>query len=607
MAMYKCTVINLTSHLHGRSGPSISSTIMTEKYKGDTFTADSRSTDASGYVWYREADTGYWFCQKEPNGNTWLSVVSESGTTAADTSSVNNNSISEPQPSQPETYVNSATLNSINQMVSDRNNVIGEAIDGSVRLFGLPHQFTPYNDHRISTTTNLGRVFAETFIFDAPSVFIKPGTSNFLPGTSTADKKSVYQALLGLEESDENAKGLKSKLLELTGSDAVTKYFEFVPRYDDYISKVNMLCRLCAVFMGLHNTKVPWVNNSIVTFGNYDWRYYNFKSIYTNHKFDPTADDVKNSSGLDAFRQTFQTFADSISKDDAYVQFYVDAGSSFSENASNSTTRSMITGITDKMSEIGKELAFISGAGAGINGTELDEAIKAGGSAADAWVEQNFSNQNNSLGNFFKRVFSTSNQLIAGGNFIVPDIWDGSEYGKSYSFSVNLSTPYGNPMSRYLNLMVPLMHILAAALPTQVGANAYTAPNLVRAYSPGWFSCELGIIDSISIEKGGSGDAWSASGMPNELRISLGIRDLYSNLALPEKYSIKEFFTNDNLINYLMVNCGVDITDQNFSTTLNVITNLFAGSIQDKLTTPIHTVNSRFKSWVRNLYGMYTT
>ena len=73
-----------------------------------------------------------------------------------------------------------------------------------------------------------------------------------------------------------------------------------------------------------------------VTFGNYDWMYYTFKSTYVNAPFIPTADDV-GKNDLDAFRQTF---LENVKQDSNYIQFYVDAGSSFSESASNSTTQS---------------------------------------------------------------------------------------------------------------------------------------------------------------------------------------------------------------------------------------------------------------------------
>lgn len=590
MATYTCTVINVSTTLNGRSSASISSPVKSSKRNGNTFTADRRS-ESGGYVWYHEVN-GYWYCQKEKNGNTWLSVQPS---TAQDVESTVNNAVA---PDAQNTIAE--TLSGIDQMVNARNTVISEAIDGSVRLFGLPHQFTPYTDHRVSTTTNLGRAFTETFIFDAPTIFIKPGTSNFLPGVSNSDKESIAAAIMGFEENDDNAKGLKSKLVEMTENERHVKYFDFLPKYSDYMSKVNLLCRICAVFMGLHTTKVPWVNNSIVTFGNYDWSYYSFKSVYVNAAFEPTATYVGNVN-LTAFMETFK---DHVKKDNTYIQFYVDAGMSFSESASNSTTQSALTSVTDQLSSIGKELAFISGAGAGIGGTQLDEAIKAGGNAADAWINQNLKGQESTLGNMFKRIFSTSNQLIAGGNFLVPDIWNDSDYGKNYSFTVNLSTPYGNKMSYYLNIMVPLMHILAMALPTQVGANAYTSPNLIRAFSPGWFSCDLGIIDSISIDKGGSGDAWSSSGFPTEMKVSISIRDLYSNLALPEKYSITDFFTNDNLMHYLMVNCGLDITDQNFSTAMNLLTNLFAGSIENKITTPVNKLFTGLGEKIRSLYNL---
>ena len=597
MATYKCTVINTpNSFLRCRTGPGVGYSESSKLYNGDTFTASEVKTNPGGEVWYKNQSTGLWSCGKTSKGIEYLKVEQSSNTTTKPATTTNTATVSQPlSNSSQDLLTTNAIYQKYIQITQNKTDMIEQAIDGSVRLFGLPHQFTPYTDYRISDKTGLGRVFAETFVLDAPRVFIKPGTSNFLPGMSESERTGFLQAIKDLADSDSSATSLKQKLEQSYKDETYVKYFEFEQQFSKYMSRVNLLCRVGAVFLDVNKVKVPWDRGSTVTFGNYDWRHYKFKSTFSG------VSNVGNNpdSALNAFDPT--AFLSSIALDDSYIEFYVDASASFSESASNSTTQSMLNSYTDALSSVGKELAFISGA----TGVAIDNLATSSSSAVENAISS-VAKGDGAIATFFRRLTGTSNQLIAGGNFIAPDIWSESEYSKSYSFNINLSTPYGNKLSWFLNIWVPLAHILAMALPIQAGANAYTAPCLVKAFTPGWFSCDLGIIDSIGIEKAGSGDAWSSMGLPNEIRVSLSIRDLYSSLALPEDYNIKDFFANDNLINFLLVTCGVDITNQAFLTKYETLANMFANTITESISAPISDVVTRFKETARGIYGLYT-
>ena len=129
-----------------------------------------------------------------------------------------------------------------------------------------------------------------------------------------------------------------------------------------------------------------------------------------------------------------------------------------------------------------------------------------------------------------------------------------------------------------------MMILLALALPTQTSANTFGAPTLVKAWSPGWFSCDLGIVDSISIDKGPSGDTWSVDGLPNEVKISITIKDLYANLALPDIDKSSEFkllYSNTGLLDYLMVNCGLDLRKAYLDKKINLFVRLLSNNIKD--------------------------
>ena len=147
--------------------------------------------------------------------------------------------------------------------------------------------------------------------------------------------------------------------------------------------------------------------------------------------------------------------------------------------------------------------------------------------------------------------------------------------------SMNLVSPYGDKESIYLNILVPLMHILGLAMPRQTGANSYSAPFLVKAFAKGWFSCELGIIDSISIDKGGNGESWTVDGLPTEMKVQIGIKDLYSNLMISSTSKPELFFQNQGLIEFLAVSCGIDITKPNFMVRLETMFSVFFGSTID--------------------------
>jgi hypothetical protein len=345
--------------------------------------------------------------------------------------------------------------------------------------------------------------------------------------------------------------------------------------------------------------KVPWVGSGDVTYGTYDWRYYTVDEA-ESPKSMTQSNAGKESKSLGAFVKDAVKSLDTALTDDRYVRFYVDASTSFSEGATNSTTQSMINQFTDQISAMGKELEFVSGfSGADISG--VTDSVTGG---VDS-VIKSIANGDGAIATALKRLSGTSSQLLAGSNFLAPDVWGDSEYSKSYSFSLNLNTPYGTKESWYLNIMVPLMHLLAMALPVQTSANTYSAPFLVKAFAQGWFSCDLGIIDSISIEKGGSGDAWTSSGLPNELKVTVSIKDLYSNLALPDGYSITKFFNNDGLINFLMVNCGMDIRKTGLDDKINIITNLFTNSISDFVTESVSGIWYQLQDDLRGITSLY--
>lgn len=468
------------------------------------------------------------------------------------------------------------------------------AVDGSMRLFGLPHQFIDITDPRIGDNSNLGRCFSEKLVMEAPLIYLKPGAPDFLPTKSESEKKDFMARLIDAVSGNKEMTNLFEGM-DTNGD--VELYYDFKDKYDEMMSKVNTLCRLAAVFLGIQDTKVPWAPSA--TFGTYDWRYYSFKSIYNDLTFKQ-----KNGSsgGIGAFiKDTISTTVNNIKTDNQWIRFYVDSNASFSEDVSNSTTSSVLESYTEKLEGIAKELNTLSG----LSGTDMNGIVTNASSSLDSYLQStSLLNGNNAISTLMSRITGATSNILSGGNFLIPEVWSDSKYGKNYSFNITLSSPYGCIESKYINLIVPMMHILGLCLPQQLSANTYASPYLVKCYSPGWFNCNYGIISSVSIEKGPD-SAWAVGGLPNEIKISLSVTDLYSTLSLPvQPYSNMSTFLTTGMLEFLMVNCGADLTAQGLTSKLEVWANILGGNFVDRFTSIPYKTQNWFKSKIQHLFNI---
>ena len=471
---------------------------------------------------------------------------------------------------------------------SDKQRNVNDKIDASVRMFGMPHQLLAHNDPRIGTGTDLGRTYAETFILEAPSICIKPGIVRFLPGANDEERETYLNAILS--DASGNSKDELMQVLNDPSTDNL-QYYDHEGKYGSYMSGVNLLCHTMAALLGLDKVRVPWTERA-VSFGMYDWKNYrlsdSFVSRDTDQEVEESDDNDENWVGrlISAVTGAAGSVANAIEKDDSYVQFYVDANASFSESMSNSTQSSALESFTSTIEGMAKELSMI----AGTAGVASDyESLVGDVSSSIEQYTASLSGNSSWMAGLLSRLGTGVKQVIQGGNFQIPEIYSNSSYDKSYSFTMTLATPYGNKLAWYINIGVPFCHLLGLALPLQLSANTYKSPFLLKCFSQGWFNCSLGIVDSISIEKGGD-QSWSVYGLPNEVRVSISIKDLYSALSLPANRS--QFIANSGMMEFLMVNCGIDITNQKLSTKWKVWVALLRDILQDKVTTTTYNIGS---------------
>lgn len=559
--------------LNVRSGPAASfATTRDPLSKGDKFTVDNKQN-------------GWYHLQNKQNGkDSWVNasyvkVVQNLSSSTTQKTNTKNTTVA----GENATTVASQGIDSkILQLLYDKVKTSDTKLTASTRMFGAPHQFIKSTDYRLDNQPySLGRKYIETIITESPIVYLLPGKPNYLPDMDAAERDGLKNFLLGKNPDAEN----KSILDKITGNKD-SRYFTFLTDYSTYMRYVNMLCRFAAVYMGVGDLVAPGSNKA---YKFYDWSNYRYQDTYMVK--DGTNKSMFDLSELktDMYEAMFGNYQ--------YTQFYVDPSSSFSESANNNTTDSKLAGLFDSAEGVIKEVAFLTNSMALNNVDKVRESFASGMSSIADKMKVN-SNEN-----FFSRLLDMSSTVMSGSNIIFPQLWGDAAYNKSYNITINLASPYGDKESVFLNIIVPLMHILAMTLPRQTTANSYASPFLVKAFAKGWFSCEMGIIDSISIEKGEQG-SWSVNGLPTVMRINLSIKDLYSNMMVTPNSSPDLFFQNQGMLDFLAVTCGVDITKPQFQTKLEAIFATLFNTVGDIPTNWFRDIVQGLRNTAESLYKL---
>ena len=124
---------------------------------------------------------------------------------------------------------------------------------------------------------------------------------------------------------------------------------------------------------------------------------------------------------------------------------------------------------------------------------------------------------------FFSNLGSA---VVSGAYLDIPEQYAGSDFGKSHSINLQLRSPYGDMISIYQSIIVPLSMVLAGCLPRAGGDNSYVQPFLCRVYCKGMFSVPMGIIDSVNIKRGSSEFGWTYQNLPTCVDVSISIKDM---------------------------------------------------------------------------------
>ena len=425
--MYQELKVVTTSNLNIRSIPTTSGDIVGSLSPGTIITV-TKIKDVGTSTWYGLEDGSGWVCGWNPGNGTgvYLELVRdlEENTTS-----------SSPNPTEDDssTTASSSGLDEkIIEFLFTENTNKQKKISASTRLFGCPFQFTKQTDFRVDDKLTLGRKYVENIISEAPIVFFTPGRPNYLPNISEA-QRSTLQSFFTKIQTDSNTS--KSLLNDITDNGDV-RYFDFINDFPEYMRYVNLLCRMCAIYLGIEN-KTAFGTST--TYKYFDWTDYKYKNGYVSKNTDGS------NKSVFSVKETSDDIHELIFGNYNYIQFFVEPNTSFSESMGTSTTTSKLQSMFESGEGIMKELSFLTNTAA-LSG--IDEATK---SFAVNMEEISHNMVNNNNDGFFSRLLGLAPSILKGSNILFPELWQNSHYNKSYNVTINLVSPYGDKESLYLN------------------------------------------------------------------------------------------------------------------------------------------------------------
>ena len=402
----------------------------------------------------------------------------------------------------------------------DQDSIPSDIVRG---IHAMPYQFSSLVDPKLSDDSSYGRLYAERILSKMPLLVLSPGIPTYMPNYSSDSKDDLLSALVA-----GGISAAETLLADVSGEEGDGKFYTFQHAYSEYFNYVDAMLQEMAIYLGIANkyiytTRLLFDKSSL---GQMSWE--NYQSRY-----------LKNISGL------VQA-----------VGFYVDAESQMYESFSNSTAESEFANSINQVNNLSREIGFLMG---GATGTAYNELLA-----------NNFSDAFDQITSFTdkyiqvlpalltSRLRNTLDTIKVGGQLVFPEIWNDSDFSRSYDINIKLRTPDGDPYSWYLNIGVPLIHLLAFTLPRQLGYNGIQSPFLVRAFYKGQFNVNMGIISSLSITRGEK-SKWTLSALPLDVDVNISIKDLYQSLSMSPKNDYVGLSKNVDQLDYIANLCGINV------------------------------------------------
>ena len=396
-------------------------------------------------------------------------------------------------------------------------------------IFGMPYQFSPRVDRRLGDSADsTGRKYTEKIISRNNLLYLTPGKQDFMAGASSSQKEAVMNALI------DGGGG---------SSDFYGRYYSLKFALDEYYDYVNPMCWAVAGLLDLQNVQIDGGR-----LGSYSWHNY--------------------------LNSEYATYAKAANNILFYADSFNEASEDFGNDTRESSLVSTINGYSDNIKEINYIMNYQNGEiGAAAADNDAFNAAREG-------IQSTINTFAKGKG-VLQALLGNSTTILAGGKLVFPELWNDSSFDRSFSINIKLRSPDSDPLSIYLNIIVPFIHLIALTAPRNFldNSNGYISPFLVRAYFRGIMNIDLGIVTGLSVTRGGEGN-WTLDNLPTSVDISLTIKDLYKSMYLADGGLNNKFIGNDGEVDYLMNLAGINIAQESFRRRATLASAIYGGQFR---------------------------
>jgi len=215
------------------------------------------------------------------------------------------------------------------------------------------------------------------------------------------------------------------------------------------------------------------------------------------------------------------------------------------------------------------------------------------------------------LGNFSDKAAVLSGQ----GRITLPDVYSSSSFSRSINLNFEFHYPYGDALGKFENTLLQFLTLLTMGLARQTGKMTYTSPFAVRLYIKNHIFINYGMIESISVTRGGDSNDWCSDGYPKTLKVDVTVKDMEPNISLPLasrgplRLALEVMFPTSGISEYLGSIGGLSMDEMTHTFRKNHFkraVNIFRSSWSHKLNPDnmLATVaNTRIVSNILQLFG----
>ena len=115
------------------------------------------------------------------------------------------------------------------------------------------------------------------------------------------------------------------------------------------------------------------------------------------------------------------------------------------------------------------------------------------------------------------------------------------------------------------------------------------------------------MVTSLTIDKGSTENSWTVDGYPNQIKVTMTIQDLYSDLSMTPagvEDGVILFLSNSSLIEFLATNCGVNLTVPQLDTRVKLMTATINSTIASFDQSVSETIFGTMENWIASLTGV---